>query len=107
MPNPFSRPGYRFIGWTANADGSGTPYADKASITPTGAVYLYAQWERDSDINDDGYEDINDIAFILSVSVGNITDATAVQLAKADLNADGVVDGFDAAELDRLMKAAV
>lgn len=106
MPNPFSRPGYRFVGWTTKADGSGTSYADGASVTPTANVHLYAQWERDYDINADGVEDINDIGFILSVSVGNITDATAAELAKADLNSDGVVDAFDAAELDRLMEAA-
>ena len=99
--NPFTRGGYRFVGWNTAADGSGTSYADGASLTPTANVHLYAQWERDYDINDDGVEDINDIGFILSVSAGNTTDATAVQLAKADLNNDGVVDGFDAAELDR------
>lgn len=54
------------------------------------------------DINEDGYEDINDIAFIISASVGEIT-MTASQEAKADLNGDGVVDAFDAAELDRIM----
>ncbi len=57
------------------------------------------------DINEDGIENINDIAFIISASVGEITLTTA-QTERADLNADGVVDGFDAAELDRLMEAA-
>jgi uncharacterized repeat protein (TIGR02543 family) len=104
--NPFTNIGYRFVGWNTAADGSGTSYADGASLTPTANVHLYAQWVRDYDINDDGVEDINDIGFILSVSVGNITDATAAELAKADLNSDGVVDAFDAAELDRLMEAA-
>ena len=54
------------------------------------------------DINEDGYEDIDDIAFIISASVGAIT-MTASQEAKADLNNDSVVDAFDAAELDRFI----
>jgi hypothetical protein len=52
------------------------------------------------DINSDGVEDINDIGFILSASVGNI-EMNWAQALKADLNNDGAVDGFDAAWLDR------
>ena len=54
------------------------------------------------DVNDDGVMDINDIAFIISASVGDIT-ATASQQAKADIDGDGVIDCFDAAELDRIL----
>lgn len=43
-----TRDGYCFAGWNTEADGSGTPYADQASITATesdkGEVKLYAQW---------------------------------------------------------------
>lgn len=47
--NAFTRTGYTFAGWNTKADGSGTSYADKASInnlsTTNGAtVNLYAQW---------------------------------------------------------------
>ena len=40
---------YTFAGWNAKADGSGTPYADQASVenlteTNNGTVTLYAQW---------------------------------------------------------------
>ena len=52
------------------------------------------------DINEDGFEDINDIAFIISACVGE-AEMTASQSAKADLNGDGIVDAFDAAWLDR------
>ena len=52
------------------------------------------------DINEDGVEDINDIGFIISASVGEV-DMTDVQALKADLNSDGTVDAFDAACLDR------
>ena len=44
--NTFIRNGYNFIGWNTRADGSGTSYADKQSLTLTEAVplTLYAQW---------------------------------------------------------------
>ncbi len=46
--NTFARSGYNFIGWNTRADGSGTSYADKQSLTLTEAVplTLYAQWEQ-------------------------------------------------------------
>ena len=48
--NTFSRTGYRFTGWNTAADGTGTGYADGATLTDAastaGAVItLYAQWE--------------------------------------------------------------
>ncbi len=54
------------------------------------------------DINEDGFEDINDIAFIIAASVGEIK-MTATQEVKADLNGDRVVDAFDAAYLDKFL----
>ena len=43
-----TRDGYCFAGWNTQADGSGIPYADQASVTATesdkGEVKLYAQW---------------------------------------------------------------
>jgi uncharacterized repeat protein (TIGR02543 family) len=33
-----------FGGWTTNANGSGTAYADGAPITPTGSITLFARW---------------------------------------------------------------
>lgn len=56
------------------------------------------------DINEDDVEDINDIAFIIAASVGEVT-MTETQAAKADLNGDGIADAFDAAELDRILFA--
>ena len=48
-----TRNGYVFAGWNTKADGSGTYYADKASITATssdkGNVKLYAQWLSTAD----------------------------------------------------------
>ena len=47
--NGFTKTGYTFKGWNTKADGSGTAYADKASVknlttTNGGTVTLYAQW---------------------------------------------------------------
>ena len=48
--NAYTRPGYLFDGWNTMADGSGTPYADKASVSNLTSsagevVTLYAQWK--------------------------------------------------------------
>ena len=46
--NTMTRDGYVFAGWNTEADGSGTYYADGATLTATaedkGPVKLYAQW---------------------------------------------------------------
>ena len=48
--NAFTRTGYTFKQWTANADGTGASYADKASVKNltaelNGVVDIYAQWQ--------------------------------------------------------------
>ena len=42
--NTFTRADYDFAGWNTAADGSGTKYADKAEITTSENIILYAQW---------------------------------------------------------------
>lgn len=49
--NTFTRAGYSFSGWNTSEDGSGTSYADQASVlnltsTNKGTVILYAQWSE-------------------------------------------------------------
>ena len=46
-PNAFTREGYNFKGWNTKADGSGTTYADKATVNLTENTTLYAQWTQD------------------------------------------------------------
>ena len=64
--NAFTREGYKFKGWNTEADGSGTPYADKATVKLTEDTTLYAQWEdnhsltkvinnKDASCTEDGY----------------------------------------------------
>ena len=42
--NTFTKAGCTFTGWNTKADGSGTAYADNASLTLTEDTTLYAQW---------------------------------------------------------------
>ena len=47
ISNPFSRTGYIFVGWNTASDGTGTPYADGATLTNEvigEGLTLYAQW---------------------------------------------------------------
>ena len=44
--NAFTRTGYVFDGWNTAADGSGTYYADGATVTLLSDLTLYAQWEK-------------------------------------------------------------
>lgn len=49
--NGFTRTGYTFTGWNTKADGTGTAYANQASVTNLTAtngatVTLYAQWSK-------------------------------------------------------------
>lgn len=63
-PNAFVRPGYRFLGWSEKADGTGTSYADQAKlqgvthyqgneIINNATITLYARWEKLPDITID------------------------------------------------------
>ena len=42
--NTFTKTGHDFAGWNTQADGNGTSYDDKASVTLTNNLTLYAQW---------------------------------------------------------------
>lgn len=49
--NTYSRTGYTFNGWNTKADGTGTAYADKATVkdlTASTSVTLYAQWKANT-----------------------------------------------------------
>ena len=43
--NAFTREGFTFTGWNTAADGSGTSFADGASVTASSNAVLYAQWK--------------------------------------------------------------
>ena len=48
--NSFTREGYNFTGWNTAVDGSGTDYANKATVNLTENTTLYAQWEDNHSI---------------------------------------------------------
>lgn len=55
--NTFTREGFVFDGWNTKADGKGTAYADKADITPTADMTLYAQWKENPKTEDKKEDD--------------------------------------------------
>ena len=86
--NGFTKTGYTFKGWNTKADGSGTAYADKASVKNLttangGTVTLYAQWTKNS-----YYLDLN--GWLDGKSTGNITG-----YGTADIYVDGVQKAND------------
>lgn len=44
--NTFTRKDWIFAGWNTKKDGSGTAYTDKANMTLSGDLTLYAQWKK-------------------------------------------------------------
>ena len=86
--NGYTKTGYSFNGWNTKADGSGTAYADKASVKNLttangGSVTLYAQWTKNS-----YYLDLN--GRLDGKSTGNITG-----YGTADIYVDGVQKAND------------
>ena len=55
--NTFTKDGSDFTGWNEAKDGSGKAYADGATVTPTGNLTLYAQWQVKSIPENPGAED--------------------------------------------------
>ena len=50
VSNPFNYPNYEFKGWNTAAGGNGTAYMPGDAAGLTGAITLYAQWGRTSNI---------------------------------------------------------
>lgn len=99
--NTYTRPGYVFVGWATNANGTGVVYADKGAITATleskGPVTLYAQWEKISTTDTEGGVIYNENATVTPADVeAMLNDPTTgtipvVDLSKATVsNADAI-----------------
>ena len=54
--NTFTKGSSTFAGWNTATDGSGTAYADQASITPNANIILYAQWVNATTGIENGHE---------------------------------------------------
>ncbi len=67
----FSNPGYAFAGWTTNANGSGTSYANGSSYDFTsGNLTLYAQWNQIPTEN---------VVFVANGGSGSVTTLSGLQ----------------------------
>ncbi|MCH4276995.1 MAG: InlB B-repeat-containing protein [Atopobiaceae bacterium] len=81
----FTRAGYTFAGWNTAADGTGTAYADAASIknlatgdTGDTSATLYAQWKGDE----------YTVKFVANGGDGTMADQTLAYGTAANLNAN-------------------
>src|ERR1039457_4481156 len=68
--NTFTRAGYSFSGWTANANGTGAAYADGAIYPFTASTTLYAQWTANTSFT---------VIFNANGGLGPMTNETANQ----------------------------
>ena len=106
--NTFKRTGYRFNGWNTKADGTGTSYADKASVknltaNSGGTVTLYAKWYSaapELEAKDATYYEGQDITKAMLLK--NVTKASDVEdgdmagkviITKIEYSAGKLVDG--------------
>jgi len=78
--NTLVRPGYRFDGWNAQADGQGTPHAAGSGFTVTADVTLYAAWAEQEyiSISITGLPDISSVVHIEIRNPGGVLVASAM-----------------------------
>lgn len=82
--NSFTRTGYTFAGWNTVANGSGTSYANGASLTTNAAITLFAQWTA--------------VSQTVTYRAGGATGTVPVQ---ANVGTDGTFTVATAANLSR------
>ena len=86
--NAFTRTKYVFNGWNTKADGSGTTYADGASVSLDSDITLYAQWVDESIITSSTTEltsDIGDYKLLDDVTIDSrvtVTGTVSINLAE-------------------------
>ncbi len=86
--NAFTKEGYLFLEWNTKADGSGTAYADGASVSLDSDITLYAQWLDASIITSSTTEltsDIGDYKLLDNVTINSrvtVTGTVSINLAE-------------------------
>lgn len=80
--NTFTKTGYSFAGWATSADGN-VSYSDKAKISITGNIMLYAKWTVAAE---------NAVNAINSLPTGEHKIAVTGQMTKDNLN--GVIEAI-------------
>lgn len=87
--NTFVRPGYRFLGWSETADGTGTSYADQAKFQGVPAkneaiVNLYAQWQEYSSVTIRYTAFPNDLGTVVLNKEGQTASAATEETGSPD-----------------------
>ena len=105
--NSFTRPKYTFNGWNTKADGSGTAYADSASLTLTEDTTLYAQWILVTDytilIPDGDNITVDPETKIGSAQIGIQAGSTIPEEKKLQMSVNAGTHYDDAAQCYRLL----
>ncbi len=92
--NKYTRSGFAFAGWNTKANGSGTAYADGASVTLTGDLTLYAQWRSTLSIQYASKTIQTDASFQFTATGGTGSYTWRVgDTTKATVDANGKVTG--------------
>ncbi len=92
--NSFTKDGYTFAGWNTKADGSGTAYSDKQSVTFTPSndgdtITLYAQWvskQYTVSFDANGGAPIDPISVTFGEKYGNLPTSAITGLSGGDKN---------------------
>ncbi len=101
--NTFTREGYSFTGWNTKADGTGTPYADKAIVSFDADTTLYAQWTQNPVITFDANGGTGTMG-TQTVKPNEATALTANSFTRADYDFIGwntAADGTGKAYADK------
>ena len=93
--NTFTRTGFVFNGWNTAANGSGTYYADGATVTLLDDLTLYAQWDQLYDITLASVEHGSITASPTSATEGTTITLTATPASGYELGHWTVTDASD------------
>ena len=102
--NAFIREGFTFSGWATSA-GVGVSYSDKAKITVTGDITLYAKWTKTYTVTFDANGGEGKLPGDISTTAGEEFALPAAELTKTGYNfkgwcatADGTGSTYEAGE---------
>ncbi len=120
LKNTFTKNGYIFAGWATSADGN-VSYSEKAKITATGNITLYAKWiitantvvDAISALSGEGPHDIAVAGEITSGTISAISDALKNN-AEAKVNLDlsrttglAVIDSYAFKDCSSLVSVSI
>ena len=97
--NPFTRSGFKFAGWNTQEDGLGIAYDDYETISFSGDLVLYAQWQESENVtyyanNGSGESYIQDLNLNTNEITGNHFFYAHYLFAGWNTQADGQGDSY-------------